>query len=419
MTFPRSLEDWLTWLEGQHPRTIDLGLERVGAVADRLGVRSLHCPVITVGGTNGKGSTVATLVSIYRAAGLRVGSYTSPHILRFNERVAIDGEAVDDATLVRAFECVQVARGEISLTYFEFTTLAAFFVFREAGLDVAILEVGLGGRLDAVNLVDADVAVVTSIGIDHTEYLGDTRELIAVEKAGIFRAGRPAICGDTEPPAALLAAAERIGAVFLRRGSDFDFCDDGASWSWRGAGHEFTGLPRPALALENAATALAALLAAPLAIAEPAVREGLRRAALSGRLQSVAQDPLILLDVAHNPHGADFLMRQLAPAVPGQRTLAVFAMLADKDIAGVIDTCLARIDSWYVAPLEGPRGEQACRLAALLRERGGHVAGEFGSVADALAAARHEAQPADRILVFGSFHTVAAAQQALAAPEVD
>jgi dihydrofolate synthase/folylpolyglutamate synthase len=418
MNSPRALEDWLAWLEGQHPRAIDLGLERVGVVAERLGVRSLRCPVITVGGTNGKGSTVASLVGICRAAGLRVGSYTSPHILHFNERVAIDGHAVDDATLVRAFECVQVARGEVSLTYFEFTTLAAFFIFREAGLDVAILEVGLGGRLDAVNLVDADVAVVTSIGIDHTEYLGDTRELIAVEKAGIFRAGRPAICGDTDPPPTLLAEAGRIGALLTCRGRDFDFRDDGGSWSWRGAGHEFVGLPKPALALENAATALAALQASPLVIAEPALREGLRLAALPGRLQAVAQTPLILLDVAHNPHGAGFLMRQL-PVVAGQRTLAVFAMLADKDVSGVIDACLGRIDGWYVATLDGPRGEKAGRLGGLLRARGCHVAGEFHSVAAALDAARHEAQPADRILVFGSFHTVAAAQQALAAPEVD
>ena len=210
-----TLDDWLSWLEKQHPNTIDLGLERAGQVADRLSLRAPGCPVITVGGTNGKGSTVATLISIFRAAGYRVGSYTSPHLLHFNERICIDGMPVDDATLIAAFEKIRAAQDDVSLTYFEFTTLAAFLIFREAGLDVVVLEVGLGGRLDAVNLVDADVAVVTSIGIDHVEYLGDTRELIAVEKAGIFRAARPAICGETSPPATLLDAADAMGAELV------------------------------------------------------------------------------------------------------------------------------------------------------------------------------------------------------------
>lgn len=419
MTAMHTLADWLTWLEGQHPTAIDMGLERVGAVADRLGARHLGCPVITVGGTNGKGSTVATLVSICRAAGLRVGSYTSPHLLRFNERICLDGAPVDDATLIAAFKKVQTARGDISLTYFEFTTLAAFVIYREAGLDVAVLEVGLGGRLDAVNVVDADVAVVTSIGIDHTEYLGDTRELIAIEKAGIFRAGRPAICGDTEPPATLLKAADTLGAPLLLRGRDFDFTATGATWTWTGAGHRLELLPRPALALDNAATALAALFAAPLTVPEAALREGLRQAGLAGRLQAVATAPRVLLDVAHNPHGAAFLMRQLPPAAPGQRTIAVFAMLADKDSAGVVDACLGRIDAWHVASLGGARGQQGAVLAELLRERGCTVAGTYRNVAVALMAARQQALPTDRILVFGSFHTVAAAQQALAPLEAD
>lgn len=419
MTSPRSLADWLSWLEGHHPRAIDLGLERVGAVADRLGVRAPACPVITVGGTNGKGSTVAILAGIYRAAGLKVGAYTSPHILRFNERVAIDGRPVADTTLVAAFEKVEAARGEVSLTYFEFTTLAAFVIFREAALDVAVLEVGLGGRLDAVNLVDADVAVVTSIGVDHVEYLGASRELIAVEKAGIFRRGRPAICGDADPPPTLLAQAQQTGAVLSCRGRDFDFREEGGGWAWHDAHRVLTGLPKPALALENAATALAALYAAPVPVAEAALREGLRQAALPGRLQAVAESPLLLLDVAHNPQGAAFLMRQLPRARPGQRTFAVFAMLADKDIAGVVDACLGRIDSWFAAALEAPRGAPADLLSRLLRARGCHVGGECRTVAAALEAARQQARPADRILVFGSFHTVAAAQAALLAHEVE
>lgn len=418
MTSPRSLADWLAWLELQHPKAIDLGLERVGEVATRLGVRAPGCPVITVGGTNGKGSTVATLVSIARVAGLRVGSYTSPHLRRFNERICLQGVPVEDATLVDAFEQVEAARGDVSLTYFEFTTLAALVVFRAAGLDLAVLEVGLGGRLDAVNVVDADVAVVTSIGIDHVEYLGNTRELIAIEKAGIFRAGRPAICGDAEPPDTLLAAAVALGAPLSRRGVDYGFSDEGESWIWSGAGRRFTGLPRPALALDNAATALAALLASPLVVPESALREGLRQASLPGRLQAVAQAPLVLLDVAHNPHGAAFLIRQLPPARPGQRTRAVFAMLADKDAAGVMEACLGRIDAWHVASLPVPRGQQAAVLADMLLERGCTVAGTYRTVAEALATARQQALPTDRILVFGSFYTVAAAQSALA-PEAN
>lgn len=409
-----TLEEWLSWLEQQHPKAIDLGLERAGQVADRLGLRTLGCPVITVGGTNGKGSTVATLVSICRAAGLRVGSYTSPHLLRFNERICIDGSPVDDAVLVAAFEKIRAAQGKVSLTYFEFTTLAAFLIFREAGLAVAVLEVGLGGRLDAVNLVDADVAVVTSIGIDHTEYLGDTRELIAIEKAGIFRAGRAAVCGDPDSPVTLLEAAAAIGARLLCRGQEFDFRpEEDGGWAWHDAHRVLTGLPRPRLALANAATALAALFAAPVTVPEAAIREGLLNAGLVGRMQVAGVAPLILLDVAHNPHGAAFLMEQLPPGEPGQRTFAVLGMLADKDVEGVVQACLGRFDAWFVTGLQVPRGAAKDRLASALRRQGCHVADAHDTVARALAAARQQARPGDRIVVFGSFYTVAAAQQAL------
>ncbi|MDI1303191.1 MAG: bifunctional tetrahydrofolate synthase/dihydrofolate synthase [bacterium] len=414
MTAPLSLNEWLALLETRHPRAIDMGLERVGLVADRLGVRDLGCPVISVAGTNGKGSTVATLVSIYRAAGLKTGSYTSPHLQHFNERICIDGTPVDNAALVRAFEKVEAAQADISLTYFEFTTLAALVLFREAALDIAVLEVGLGGRLDAVNLVDADVAVVTSIGIDHVEYLGDTREKIAIEKAGIFRRGKAAVCGDRNPPETLLAAARSAGVELSCRPHDFDFRDEGDGWAWHDKHRVLTGLPKPAVALDNAATALAALFAAPVTVSETALREGLHRAALPGRLQTMATAPLVLLDVAHNPHGAAFLMQQLAPAQTGQRTFAVFAMLADKDIAAVIDACLGHIDRWYVADLAVPRGARAECIVPLLLERGAHVAGTYNHVAPALASARQQASAGDRILVFGSFHTVAAAQVALA-----
>lgn len=409
-----TLDDWLAWLEKQHPKTIDLGLERAGVVADRLGLRVLGCPVITVGGTNGKGSTVATLVSIYRSAGYRTGSYTSPHLLQFNERICLDGRPVDDDTLIASFEKVRAAQAGISLTYFEFTTLAAFLIFREAGLDVVVLEVGLGGRLDAVNLVDADVAVVTSIGIDHVEYLGDTREKIAIEKAGIFRQNRTAVCGDPDPPVTLLEVADRLGANLVCRGRDFDFREEGPdAWAWHDRARVLTGLPRPALALANASTALAAVFGAPLAVEEGALREGLRGASLNGRMQVAGQHPLVVLDVAHNPHGAAFFMQQLPAAVPGQRTIAVFAMLGDKDADGVVEACLGRVDAWHVASLHVPRGGMKGRLAEALLEQGCNVAGQYESVALALAAARQQARPVDRIVIFGSFYTVAAAQQAL------
>jgi dihydrofolate synthase/folylpolyglutamate synthase len=274
---------------------------------------------------------------------------------------------------------------------------------------VVVLEVGLGGRLDAVNLIDADVAVVTSIGIDHTEYLGNTRELIAIEKAGIFRSGHPAICGDLDPPASLVEAAARLGAPLQRRGRDYDFDADEAGWTWRGPGRELRGLPRPALALDNAATALAALFAAPLAVPEAAVRDGLRQASLAGRLQAAARAPLVLRDVAHNPHGAAFLMAQLPPAAPGQRTLAVLGMLADKDAAGVFAALSGEIDAWWTCTPDSPRARDAEALAAILRDHAGSAPVRVhGDVAAALAAARSAAREGDRILVFGSFYTVAA-----------
>ncbi len=351
-----NLADWLAWLELQHPKSIDLGLERVGLVADRLRLRELGCPVITVGGTNGKGSTVATLVSLGLAAGLRVGSYTSPHLLHFNERICLDGQPVADALIVQALEAVDGVREGVSLTYFEFTTLAAFWIFQQAGLGLAVLEVGLGGRLDAVNLVDADVAVVTSIGLDHTDWLGPDRDSIGREKAGIYRAQRPAICGDREPPASLLAVARDKGSRLLCKGQDYDFEAGDAAWTYRDTEGELRGLPLPGVALDNAATALAAWRAAGLPAEAAVLATGLAQAKLSGRLERVGQAPEILLDVAHNPHGAAFLMRQLPPAQPGQRTLAVFAMLADKDAGGVLDACLGRVDAWYLASLAVPRG---------------------------------------------------------------
>ena len=419
-----TLAEWLAYLETLHPQSIAMGLDRVRAVYQRLGV-ALDVPVIVVAGTNGKGSTCAFLDAMLRAAGYRVGLYTSPHLARYNERVRIDGQPATDATLMSAFAAVERARVDATpptpLTYFEFGTLAALMLFAQQPLDALVLEVGLGGRLDAVNLVDADVAVITTVDLDHQDFLGDTREAIGAEKAGILRAGRPAVVGERDPPASVLAAGERLGAPLLRLGEGFDYVDQGTQWRYRGPGGERYGLPMPALRgryqLANASTAMAALglLAQRLPVDAGAVRTGLTSVALRGRFQVIPGRPTIVLDVAHNPQAARMLAATLGDMGFHPRTLAVFGMLADKDIATVVDAVRARIDRWFVAPLPGPRGATAGVLAAHLRARG--VADESivecTSVADALAKARSEAVDADRIVAFGSFLTVAAALAAL------
>ncbi|HSV18860.1 MAG TPA: bifunctional tetrahydrofolate synthase/dihydrofolate synthase [Casimicrobiaceae bacterium] len=419
-----TLAEWLAYLETLHPQSIAMGLDRVRAVYQRLGV-ALDVPVIVVAGTNGKGSTCAFLDAMLRAAGYRVGLYTSPHLARYNERVRIDGQPATDATLMSAFAAVERARVDATpptpLTYFEFGTLAALMLFAQQPLDALVLEVGLGGRLDAVNLVDADVAVITTVDLDHQDFLGDTREAIGAEKAGILRAGRPAVVGERDPPASVLAAGERLGAALLRLGEGFDYVDQGTQWRYRGPGGERYGLPMPALRgryqLANASTAMAALglLAQRLPVDAGAVRTGLTSVALRGRFQVIPGRPTIVLDVAHNPQAARMLAATLGDMGFHPRTLAVFGMLADKDIATVVDAVRARIDRWFVAPLPGPRGATAGVLAAHLRARG--VADESivecTSVADALAKARSEAVDADRIVAFGSFLTVAAALAAL------
>jgi dihydrofolate synthase/folylpolyglutamate synthase len=393
-----------------------MGLERVAAVHAKLEV-ALACPVVTVTGTNGKGSTCAILEAMLRCAGHRTGLYTSPHLMRYNERVRIGGEPLADAALVRAFDAVEDARGGVPLTYFEYGTLAALWAFARAGLDVAILEVGLGGRLDAVNVVAADVAVVTSIDLDHMDYLGPTREDIGREKAGIFRPGRPAICAEPEPPAALVAVAREIGAPLVRIGRDYGFVAEDRQWQYWGPGGRRHGLPMPALRgayqLANAATALAAIdmLRDRLHVAAGAVRDGLVAVELAGRFQVLPGRPAVVLDVAHNPHAARMLAATLGAMGHFPRTIAVFGMLADKDVAGVIAAVAPRIDRWHATTLPGPRGASAAKLGALLEGAGIAAAAirRFDDVASALAAARVEAGETDRIVVFGSFLTVAAA----------
>lgn len=415
MTKFSTLGEWLAYLETLHPKSIAMGLDRVGAVYARLGI-VLTCPVITVGGTNGKGSTCAFLECMLRAGGFRVGAYTSPHFLHYNERVRIDGAVATDEALLESFAAVESARLTTPLTYFEFGTLAAFWLFARAGLDVLVLEVGLGGRLDAVNVIDADVAVVTTVAIDHVDYLGTTREDIGREKAGIFRAGAFAICADRNPPATLLAQASAIDARLLRIGIDYDFTAQDGQWSYRGPGGTRHGLPIPALRgayqLSNAATALAALdvLRDRLAVSMGAIREGLVGVELAGRLQVLPGRPVTVLDVAHNPQAATALADSLGSMGFHPQTFAVFGIMSDKDIDSVIAALVPRVDRWYVASLPPPRGATCRDLRARLESVGvpASAVREFADPAAAYRAAREAVAEADRIIVFGSFLTVAA-----------
>lgn len=407
----QTLTEWLAWQETLHPRAIDLGLERVRAVAERMGLLAPSHTVITVAGTNGKGSSVAMLEAMLGCAGLHVGAYTSPHLWRYNERIRIDREPVTDAAIIAAFECIDAARGDISLSYFEFGTLAALELFRRAQLDVAVLEVGLGGRLDAVNILDADCALVTGIGIDHVEWLGPDRDTIGREKAGIFRAGRPAVCSDPQPPATVRETARAIGAIWFGLGEHFSYQRDTATWSWWSNSVRLESLPLPAMPgpfqLQNAAGALMALqtLGTHLPLPVQALRDGMQRARSAGRFSIVPGVVEEIFDVAHNPHAATALAGALAARPCSGRTRAVCAMLADKDAAGVAAQLAGQVHDWYLAGLDGARGQSAAALA--LRMQLPAAPPLFPDPATALAAARAEAQPGDRIVVFGSFHTIA------------
>ncbi|TAN56274.1 MAG: bifunctional tetrahydrofolate synthase/dihydrofolate synthase [Betaproteobacteria bacterium] len=412
----RKLRDWLEFIEHQHPQPIALGLERVREVLGRLGAH-FTCPAFAVAGTNGKGSTTAMLESMLRAAGYRVGMYTSPHLLHYGERVRILGREADEAALCEAFAAVELARGQVPLTYFEFGTLAAAWLFARERLDAVVLEVGLGGRLDAVNVFDADCAVLTSVALDHVDYLGDSSEAIGREKAGIFRPGKPAVVVDPEPPAGALAEARRIGAQLLLLGRDFGYVDEGrAQWSYWGAAGRRSGLAHPALRgaiqLRNASGALAALdaMRATLPVGMQDIRRGLANVTLAGRFQVLPGRPQIVLDVAHNPEAAAVLAQNLAASGYAPQTIAVFAMLRDKDIAGVARALAPRITRWHVAGLGGARGASAEQVAVAAAAAGVTAPVQrHANPGAALAVARSEAGENDKIVVFGSFLTVAEA----------
>ncbi|MFZ4622917.1 MAG: bifunctional tetrahydrofolate synthase/dihydrofolate synthase [Rhodoferax sp.] len=413
-----TLDDWLAYCEQLHPVAIDLTLERVSTVAQRMAI-AFNCPVITVAGTNGKGSTCSMLESILRHAGYHTGVYTSPHLVRFEERLRLDGEAVNAADLVAAFASVERARGqkhdEISLTYFEFSTLAIFDVMRQRPLDVVILEVGLGGRLDAVNIIDTDCAIITSIDLDHTALLGHDREAIGYEKAGIMRTGKPAVVSDPLPPQSVLDRALEVAADLWRVGVDFNVSGDKQQWGWVGRDRRYSGLAYPALRganqLVNAAGVLAALTALRerLPITAQAVRSGFAALDLPGRFQIVPGQPTLVLDVAHNPHAVAALTANLDAMGFFPTTHAVFGVMADKDLAAMLARINPLIDKWYFTDLPIPRACAAVDLQQRWQAQNSRPDASASTHADpesALQAALAAADPADRIVVFGSFYTV-------------
>lgn len=407
------LSDWLHYLEALHPTSIELGLARVKHVADAMHVRHFSCPVVIVAGTNGKGSNVAMLQAAALAAGYRVGAYTSPHLVRYNERVCINGQPVSDAELMQAFERVETARESTSLTYFEFGTLAALSIFQNSQLDLVILEIGLGGRLDAVNIVDADVSIIASLGLDHTDWLGPSLEEIGYEKAGVMRSGKSAVLGIRELPLSMQRVIKDKNVHAYVKGEDFELQQDGVQWSWRGVGKdgnliEYNQLPLPRISIENAATAIQALALLPLPFSESAIREALQEVWVRGRFQFIDGQPTTLLDVAHNPAAGEFLAEQLQTSVWHNKIHAVVGMLGDKDQINTLLPLLPYIDRWYPAGLHtlAPRGQTAEPLATLLRDAGARVDGLYPHPVAAYKAACLAADDDDLVLVFGSFFTV-------------
>ncbi len=408
-----TVKDWLRWQETLHPQAIELGLQRVAGVAAQLACQRPAPIVISVAGTNGKGSSVALLEAILLRAGYRVGAYSSPHLLSYNERIRIDAAPVSDDELCAAFARVDAARAGTSLTYFEFGTLAALDIMTRRRLEVALLEVGLGGRLDAVNLVDADVALITRIGIDHTEWLGPDRDAIGREKAGIMRTGRPAVCADLEPPAGLLQAAEHCGAVLAVAGRDFHVCPDAQGWAWRGRSSSFEALPQPALPgahqVANAAGVLSVLeaLASRLPVRREALVGGLLKFGLPGRIQHVGGAVDQVLDVSHNAQAAQALADTLRQMPSPRRCYAVLGMMKDKQPASFVQPLLPFVDTWYASGLQVARASPAAALAASISACTGQRIASFASMSETRDALQAVLRPGDRVVVCGSFYTVA------------
>ncbi len=407
------LDNWLEKIKHQHRTTMDLGLERVRDVARQLNLLTTHCPTILAGGTNGKGSTVAGLEAIYLAAGYRVGAFTSPYLYRFNELVRLQGKSASDEEFIQAFERIDAARGEITLTQFEFNTLAALAIFQNQKVDVIILEVGLGGRLDAVNIIDADISIVTSIAIDHAELLGETREKIALEKAGIFRSGKPAICGDFNPPATLLNYASQYFIPLFCQNQQFGFKEQENTWMWWSQQTHLENLPRPQLHLQNMATVLMAveLMQESLPVKRIAIETGLTTVNLPGRIQVIPGLITRILDVSHNPAAAELLAHFLRQHKSNGKTHAVFSMLADKDILATLHVMRDCIDEWYIASLQTERAASLSVLEYCFRMAGINDVRSYANIKSANQAALEDSNPADRIIIFGSFYTVAEAYQ--------
>ncbi len=411
----QTLDQWLRWQEGLHPSAIDLGLERCAEVARRMGLLNPSWPVVTVAGTNGKGSCVMLLEAGLRAAGYRTGAYTSPHLHRYAERIRIAGVEVDDDALVSAFARVDEARGEVSLTFFEFGTLAALDLFARAAVDVAVLEVGLGGRLDAVNIIDADYALITSVGIDHVEWLGGTRESVGFEKAGVLRAGQAAVFAEPDPPRSVLAHAAALGTRLWRLGVDYHHAPQASGWRWWCVtGAAMDGLPDPSLAgprqRQNAAAVLAVLelMRERLPVPESAARAGMLDARLAGRVEVRVGPVTRVLDVAHNPQAAAVLAEYLQATRGGGRTLVCLGMLGDKDAEGCVAAMDVEVDAWFVGGLSGPRGQSGETLAAKVRTVSAAPVTACADVEGAYRAALAAARAGDRVVVVGSFLTVGA-----------
>lgn len=416
-----TLSEWLSWQEKLHPAAIDLSLDRIKRTLRQLQWRAPACPVITVGGTNGKGSTVAMLRRILSAAGYRVGSFTSPHLIRYNERITVAEQEVSDASLIAAFERIDAARGPDTLTFFEFNALAALLIFESAGVDVIVLEVGLGGRLDAVNVVDADIAIISSIALDHCDWLGSDVETIGKEKAGILRRGKVAIFGARDMPSSIEIAARERGSVLNRLGRDFDWHRQGDRWQWRSSKTQFDELAPPGLQgtiqLDNAAAVLAALeaLTPRLPVTRAAIEEGLRTVRLSGRFQILHFGPQWILDVAHNPAAAQTLAQRLSELDPRQPTIAVCGVLNDKDLSGILAPLENSFDHWIAVGLSGPRASPVGEFADNLHAAGLNVAACCPDVVSGCERALVLAGMQGRVVVFGSFMTVGPALQWLQA----